>query len=238
MEKAVGFVLKSLKYGDTSLILHVYTRESGMQSLIIKGFFSSKNHRLRPLQFPFSKIEYSFRNQPKTNLILPQQLQLDNGFVQLYQHPVKMLMLQFLCEILYLILREDEANASIFDFIEKELIQFNQKTVDYAEFHLIFLVQLTRSLGFDPNRENDDLPYFDLSEGKFTNISNAQYTINEIDTNNWRKLLNAEFSENYKNQFSQAQRQQLLDIILLYLSLHMPGFKEPKSLVILKELIQ
>ena len=237
MEKAIGFVLKSLKYGDSSLICHVYTRESGMMSLLIKGFFVKGKKNLRSLNFPFHQLEFHYKPGNKSSLIIPRSLQAVNSFHQMYQHPVKMLMLQFLAEILFTVLKEDDANYNLFDFIETHFVKFDKKEMHFGEFHLIFLAQLTRFLGFYPNSENQQFPYFDLSEGKFTQEKTAEYRLNEEMTILWKKLFNSVFSQEYQNHFTQSQRQELLMTLLNYYELHLPGFREPKSLEILKELM-
>ena len=237
MEKANGLVLKSLKYGDTSLIVHVYTKEFAMKSLLIKGFFGSKKKNLRALNFPFNYVEFNFKNKFKDKLILPQNLNFDAFSTDFSSHPVKNLLLQFLAEIAYITLKEDDPNAEQFDYIVNQLNLLKEKANEFAEFHLLFLLHLTYYQGFYPNKENAELPYFDLLNGNFTSDKTAHYRLDETVTEHWRTLLNANFSDTYKNQFSRLEREILLDNLLIYYHLHVPGFREPKSLEIIKSII-
>lgn len=237
MEKSSGFVLKSLKYGDTSAIVHIYSRSFGIQSLLIKGFYSAKNKKFRMLTYPFSQVEFTFRQNNRSDLILPQQLQNESQFAEMYQHPVKLLILQFMAEILYSVLKEDEASPAVFDFVEGSLNEFNERKNGFGEFHLVFLTELTKYLGFFPRYDHSDLPYFDLLNGSFTSDKNAQYVLDEELTKNWRTLITSHFDTHYTNLFIPQERRELLNGLIMYYSLQVPGFREPKSLEVLKEIL-
>lgn len=237
MEKTLGFTLKSLKYGDTSAILKVYTRDFGMKSFHVKGFFSGKKKKLKILQFPFVQAEFSFKQKKDAGMISLYQVQTFSTFNQMYQHPVKLLILQFLTEVVFTALKDDEPNLKLYDFIENQISIFNDKKTNYADFHLTFLLQLTAFLGFFPNTENAELPHFDLKEGNFSVQKNELFVLHQEDTNTWRKLMQQAFDIDSKNQFNQSTRKELLNILLEYYKLHLPGFREPKSLEILKEIL-
>lgn len=238
MEKTRGFILKSLKYGDTSAIMQVYTEDYALISILIKGFFQSKNKNIRRLQFPFTEIEFSISPHQKSDLIIPKDLQISQSFYEMQQHPIKMIMLQFLAEILFQSLKNDDKNVKLYEFLNEQINIFNHKKTHFAEFHLILLMQLTSYFGFYPNRENFDFPYFDLMEGRFTQLKNAHYLLTEIESSAWKDLLHSNFSLESENKFNKKSRQDLIDILLTYYQLHVDGFREPKSLQILKEIVQ
>ncbi|MDO5655589.1 MAG: recombination protein O N-terminal domain-containing protein [Flavobacteriaceae bacterium] len=237
MEKAFGLVLKSIKYGDTSLIAYIYTREFGMLSLLFKGFFSSKNKSLRLLTYPLVPVEFSFKPNKKSSLILPRQPQAYLSWNETLENPVKLMMLQFLAEILHNVLREDDINPKLFDFIYNQLNIFNEKKHHFAEFHLILLMKLTQFMGFSPMK-NSDGKFFRLTEGDFTHHQNSDFSLNEIETQNWKKLLDCSFSPDYQNQFNRTHREQLLHSLILYFQIHISSFKEPDALTIIKEILE
>ncbi|MXV37534.1 DNA repair protein RecO [Flavobacteriaceae bacterium Ap0902] len=235
MEKTKGFVIKTIKYGDSSVILKVYTAAFGIRTFLQKGYFNPNKRQLRSLQFPFAMAEFSFKQNKKSDLILPTQIIPVHSYSNIFMHPIKIMMLQFLAEISYLAIKEEEDNPKLFDFIEKHLHLFNEKTNQFADFHLIFLLRLTEFLGISPNISNRYHPYFDIQEGSFIPDTNATFLLNEYETSLWKRLLTSTFHAESKNQFNQIERNILTDIMINYYKLHVPGFREPNSLEIIKE---
>lgn len=235
MEKTQAIVLKHLKYGDTGLILHFYTQKMGMLPFIFKGFYTRKKKN-NALLFPLTEVELTFSLKNKTDLKTARSIGVNYVLSEGHTHPVKSLVLQLLGEILYTVLRQDDANEPLYNYIKEQLYIFDQKKNNFADFHIWFLLRLTYFLGFQPNQESAEAPYFDLQEGCFTNAKNTPYAQNENDSRLLKKLMKMEFSSSSDNQFNQEQRQHLLALLIDYYRLHVPGFKEPKSLEIIKTL--
>ena len=230
-----AIVLSSLKYGDTSLIIRCYTQDFGLKSFISKGVFTKKK-RNTSLYFPLAEIDLSF--QPKSNeqqLVFLKSAQTSYYYESLHFHPIKSAIVFFLAEILNLVLKEEADNPELYFYIENSLKEFDQKKDDFADFHLIFLLQLSYFLGFYPNLEIDG-NLFDLENGFFTNSNSSINMLKADETVLFKKLLELHFSEDSKNTFNQSQRSLLLEIIVKYYQIHTNNFKKPKSLQVLHEL--
>ncbi len=230
-----AIVLSSLKYGDTSLIIRCYTQDFGLKSFIAKGVFTKKK-RNTSLYFPLAEIDLSF--QPKSNeqqLVFLKSAQTSYYYESLHFHPIKSAIVFFLAEILNLVLKEEADNPELYFYIENSLKEFDQKKDDFADFHLIFLLQLSYFLGFYPNLEIDG-NLFDLENGFFTNSNSSINMLKADETVLFKKLLELHFSEDSKNTFNQSQRSLLLEIIVKYYQIHTNNFKKPKSLQVLHEL--
>lgn len=228
-------VLSSLKYGETSLIIRCYTQDFGLKSFIAKGVFSKKK-RNTSLYFPLTELELSF--QPKVNeqqLVFLRSAQTSYYYETLHFHPIKSAIVFFLAEILNLVLKEETDNSDLYFYIEHSLKEFDQKKEDFADFHLIFLIQLSHFLGFYPNLEMDG-SLFDLENGFFTNSNSSINMLKADETALFKKLLEINFTENSKNTFNQPQRSLLLEILVKYYQIHTNNFKKPKSLQVLHEL--
>ncbi|MGV0755769.1 DNA repair protein RecO [Empedobacter brevis] len=228
-------VLSSLKYGETSLIIRCYTQDFGLKSFIAKGVFSKKK-RNTSLYFPLTELELSF--QPKANeqqLVFLRSAQTSYYYETLHFHPIKSAIVFFLAEILNLVLKEETDNSDLYFYIEHSLKEFDQKKEDFADFHLIFLIQLSHFLGFYPNLEMDG-SLFDLENGFFTNSNSSINMLKADETALFKKLLEINFTENSKNTFNQPQRSLLLEILVKYYQIHTNNFKKPKSLQVLHEL--
>ena len=230
-----AIVLSSLKYGDTSLIIRCYTQDFGLKSFIAKGVFTKKK-RNTSLYFPLAEIDLSF--QPKSNeqqLVFLKSAQTSYYYESLHFHPIKSAIVFFLAEILSLVLKEEADNPELYFYIENSLKEFDQKKDDFADFHLIFLLQLSYFLGFYPNLEIDG-NLFDLENGFFTNSNSSINMLKADETVLFKKLLELHFSEDSKNTFNQSQRSLLLEILVKYYQIHTNNFKKPKSLQVLHEL--
>lgn len=230
-----AIVLSSLKYGDTSLIIRCYTQDFGLKSFIAKGVFSKKK-RNTSLYFPLAEIDLSF--QPKSNeqqLVFLKSVQTSHYYESLHFHPIKSAIVFFLAEILNLVLKEEADNPELYFYIEHSLKEFDQKKDDFADFHLIFLIQLSHFLGFYPNLETDG-NLFDLENGFFTNSNSSINMLKAGETVLFKKLLELHFSEDSQNTFNQSQRSLLLEILVKYYQIHTNNFKKPKSLQVLHEL--
>ena len=230
-----AIVLSSLKYGDTSLIIRCYTQDFGLKSFIAKGVFTKKK-RNTSLYFPLAEIDLSF--QPKSNeqqLVFLKSAQTSYYYESLHFHPIKSAIVFFLAEILNLVLKEEADNPELYFYIEHSLKEFDQKKDDFADFHLVFLIQLSYFLGFYPNLEIDG-NLFDLENGFFTNSNSSINMLKADETVLFKKLLELHFSEDSKNTFNQSQRSLLLEIIVKYYQIHTNNFKKPKSLQVLHEL--
>ena len=129
-------------------------------------------------------------------------------------------------------IHEEEENEALFTFLETALLWLDAHD-EMANFHLIFLLEATKYLGFYPDNTDIDLPYFEMTEGIFTPF-NAISSLSQHETQLFKKLLSLKFESDLKT-FHVIERQILLKILIDYYSFHLEGFRKPKSLDVLKE---
>ncbi len=223
-----GFILSSVKYGETSLIFNVFTKEFGTKSFIKKGFFSlkkQKNHQFFPLQ----KVEISFQKNDK-------ELQLIHS-IQSFHFPLsnaiyKANILLFLSEILAICLQKEPKNIALYQFIERSIHQLETAN-SYALFPIQFLLDFSGFLGFFPSESSYiEGSYFSLSQGIFITTKSTE-TIPENLSFALYQILN-----NQETYLQKTERIALLETILSYYNHHIPNFRFPKSLEIIKEIFQ
>jgi DNA repair protein RecO (recombination protein O) len=140
-------------------------------------------------------------------------------------------------EVLTSVLKEESPHEEMFDFIEESIIYFEGCREGYANFHIAFLAGLSSFLGFEPGiKENINDTYFDMLNGLFVPSPpvHGNYASPEVSA-----LLADFFVSSYDNintiTLSGALRNELLETLLRYYSLHLPGLKRIKSLEVLKE---
>jgi DNA repair protein RecO (recombination protein O) len=129
-------------------------------------------------------------------------------------------------------IHEEEENEALFTYLETALLWLDAHD-DMANFHLIFLLEATKYLGFYPDITDNDLPYFEMTEGVFTPF-HAISSLSQHETQLFKKLLSLKFESDLKT-FHVIERQLLLKILIDYYSFHLEGFRKPKSLDVLKE---
>ncbi len=237
IQKTKAIVINSIKYGDSSLIVHCYTYEFGIKSYLLKGILNSKKGKLRKSYFqPLTQLEIVAYHNNKGNLNSIKEAQLSHHYQTLHTDIIKQSIVLFLSEILRNSLREEEQHADLYLFLETSLIWLDTHD-KIANFHLLFLLQLTKYLGFYPeNHKGKD--YFDMIEGKFTDKPSSNYYIKKPEIIYIKTLLGTTFEALPTIQFSTEQRQQILELLIQYINLHLHTFRTPKSLAVLHELFK
>jgi DNA repair protein RecO (recombination protein O) len=130
-------------------------------------------------------------------------------------------------------IKEEEKNNALFEYIETGLVWLDLHD-KVANFHLLFLLNLTRFLGFYPDLTEKEKIGFDLLEGNFTDVTSQKNVIYENNFYQFKKLLGINFDNIENVSFNKQERQIVLKIIIQYFELHLDGFKKPKSLQILE----
>jgi DNA repair protein RecO (recombination protein O) len=229
-----AIVLSKTNYGDSSLILRCYTLSSGIKSYIIKGA-RSKGKKQLGLYQPLSQIEISARHKNKGGLEQMQSAKINIPYQSIPYEMDKLSVIFFLSEILEKSLREEEANPNLYSFIENSLYWFD--THDKAgNFHISFLLQLTKHLGFYPDMSTIERDFFDVENGQFVADINHQ-TVAEKNINKLLKqFLGTKFDSIQSISITGQQKKQLLSILMNYYKIHVYGFSSPKSLNVLYEI--
>lgn len=226
-----AIVISSLKYGDTSKIVKCYTKSSGVKSFIAKDIYSKKNKK-NQLFSPLNQIELIYDERSSKSLGHIRGGDQSVYYQTIYQHSQKTAVALFLSEILNSVLYEEESDPDLFEFLGSSFEIFDKKTSAYADFHLWFLMNLTKHLGFYPNLKSQSL-FFDLTNGVSSDIQLFESYISGNDLNYFEKLSSLDFLMQTENQFNQNQRKSLLNTLLKYYELHISDFRQPKSLNVL-----
>jgi len=162
-----GIVLGSIKYGDSSTISHVFSKEKGLISLISstpkKGKSSFKSY-LQPLCF----IDFVCYNSKKSSINRLKEVSFCAHYNEFQADISTNSLRYFIAEFLSKIIKEEEQNHSLYLFLEKELKHL-QDVKQKSGFHITFLIDLLTELGIQPHLNDYDL-YFDLIEGSSVNL--------------------------------------------------------------------
>lgn len=229
-----AIVISALKYRDTSLIVKLYTKELGLVSYILKGILKSKKGRLKTAYFlPLTQLTIVASHHEKRSLQNLKEAQVINVYTSIHTSIVKQSVVLFLSEILGSAIQEQENNNLLYDYIESSLLWFDAHE-HYSNFHLLFLLNLTKFLGFYPDLSQPNKNGFHLKDGVFSDNPETNDIVVGSELIQLKKLLGIHFDEVDSITFSKTERQKLLHLLIRYFELHLAGFKKPKSLTVLE----
>ncbi len=235
-----GIVLRSIKYGETSLISKIYTEHYGLQSYIIKGARSAKSKIKAGTLQPLTLVNIQAYHRENKNLQHVKEISLAYVFNDLPFNIVKSSLGIFITEILLQAIKEEEENEALFNHLFDTIKELDNAAGSLKIFHLRFLINLSKFLGFSPSGiYTPEKKYFDLQEGTFM-PSTPPHPL----------YLSDEAAE-YFSRFNQAiifnkplpdlnnrQRNDLLENLLTYYSLHIANFKAIRSVKILEDVLR
>lgn len=235
--KSQAVVLHQIKYNDSDSIVYLYSKDFGRISYLVANR-RKKSALSQALFQPLSIIEYEGDHKMNRELQRIKEAQSIYAFQSIPFDPDKNIISLFLSEFLYRVLSEADANPMLFDYLVQsiEILDLCQKGT--ANFHLVFLIKLTRYMGFYPNTE-DNHPgwYFDLQAGVFSPACPPHNAwLSPSDAQNFARLLRMNYENLYAFKFDRHERVALLKQMLNYYRLHLVEFPEIKSLSVLQSL--
>jgi len=236
-----GIVIHHFKYSEKSVIAKVYTEKYGLQSYIINGVRNKKSKNKAAYLQPLSLVEITANHKDSKGLQRVNTIELEIPFNAIPFEIGKSTVAFFLAEILYKAIKEEEVNTPLFEYLNQTIQVLDLSENNYSNFHLIFLIHLSKYLGFYPQNtllKEKDTYYFDLQEGLFTTFIPYHKAFTAPSTT---KLLHQAIGTNFELMgtliLNNQQRKMLLSAILNYYSLHLSNFDNLKSLEILEEIL-
>lgn len=241
VETTKGIVFHHFKYGEKSVIAKIYTQKFGLQSYILNGVRNKKSKNKAVYLQPLSLIEVNANHKEKKGLQRVKDIQLDFPFNTIPFDIGKSSIAFFLAEILYKSIKEEEANEYLFQFLYSAIKMLDVAESGYANFHLLFLANLSKHLGFYPQKPvsiGKSKIYFDLQEGCFVNLQPFHNAFIEPPISNlFYDVFGTSFDAMNALILTQKQRKLLLSALLNYYSLHLSNFDNLKTLDILEEVL-
>ena len=238
LHKTKGIILHQIKYTDSGIIVQVYTRDFGRQSILIKGMRSRKSGKHNVLFQPMFILELVFYYKVSRSVQVLKEFSVYHSPANIYADIKKSCIAVFLAEILTSVLKEEASNFELFDFIEDSIKYLDNCESGYANFHIAFLVGLSSYLGFEPGtRIKPGHKYFDLLNGTFVSLPplHPAYADPEI-SGILADFFSASFDQMRDIPLTGALRNEVLETIIKYFSIHLPMLKKINSLDVLKEI--
>lgn len=240
LDKVRAVVLRVLKYGDSNRIVDMYTDTVGRSSYIIRY---ARNSRQRgaggTLYMPLSLVEFESCSVKQGRLSKVTEAKQLYPLSAIQFSPVKSSIALFLSEFLCYALREERESASLFAYLVYSIRWLNDCREEQASnFHLVFLMRLSRFLGVYPNLDGYGAGcYFDLVDAAFVETcpTHTAY-LAPAEAAYVKILMRMNYETMHLFAFSRVQRVRCLEVLNQFYSLHIPNFPLLKSLGILREL--
>ncbi|OYQ36644.1 DNA repair protein RecO [Flavobacterium cyanobacteriorum] len=231
--KTKAIVISAIRYQEKSLVVKCFTASDGLKSYFIRDAFSSRKNTQKIAYFqPLNILEVEAVHKNKGRLEYFKELKLAYPYHTLHTDIVKTAVAIFISEMLHHSIKEEEKNLALYDFLETSLLWLDSHEAA-ANFHLVLLLEITKFLGFYPQRHTSGCLYFEMTEGMFIPNETLSCLTGE-ETHLLVRLMELRFDHNAK-AFSVAERQVLLKILLDYYAFHLEGFRRPNSAEVLKE---
>lgn len=236
--KTQAIVLHSLPYSDNQWIVHLYTEDFGRVHYMATLSRNKGSQMKRALFQPLSIIEVVADHKGSKQLQRLKEARMVYPCYNLCQDMRKNAISLFLAEVLYRSARENQADSNLYHFLSHSIQWLDVCTNGVSNFHLVFLIKLSRYYGFFPNLEG-------LEEGKYFDLQGGAFVASQPLHNAWLKPTDAQafaglMRINYENmsafKFQHGQRLHLLRQMLNYFRIHLVDFPEIKSLEVMEEI--
>jgi DNA repair protein RecO (recombination protein O) len=220
LHKTRGIVFRFTKYAESSIIVTIFTEQFGLQTYIVNSARSKSGKGKIALYQPLTLLELVVYHKENANILRIKEVKCFHPYQTLTSDFRKSTIALFLNEIVNKAVKEQSHTQELGDFLFDSFIVLDGLENNVENFHLLFLIQLSRHLGFGAHQPGEILtPFF--NDDKEESILN--------------QLLKADY--NTTIAMNQLQRRNLLDVLLRFYTLHIESFGEIKSLAVVRELI-
>lgn len=218
LHKTRGIVFRFTPYGETSIIVTIFTSAFGLQSYIVNSVRSKSGKAKIALYQPLTLLDLVVYHKENAGILRIKDINCSYAYHHLQSDPVKSSVGLFICEILNRTVKEQSHAAELCDFIFKSM-----EELDIAKrpenFHLLFLMKLSKYLGFGP----------------FTKDEMGIWTMSNDEQEIFDKLQGAHYED--KVTMTNEQRRNLLDALLRFYASHIDSMGTIKSIQVLREVL-
>ena len=239
-DKTQGFVLQSIRYGDTSLIVKIFTLDNGLQTFMVKGVRGKASKNRAAFFQPMTFLRFVQNSRPsKGGIGYIKDIELLYAYRSATTMMNKGAILIYLSDLLSHTLTQQERNEPLYHFILQSVEWLDLVEAGYANFPLYFTLELSRFLGFYPQSNFREHALFDMMEGHFVMMPPAHaYYMDEENSRFLSHVLNLGIDELANVPMTGLQRNALLDGIIAFMRLHAPVLKGLQSHEVLKEVLR
>ena len=240
MTKTKAIVLKTVKYGETSLIVDMFSEAVGRVSFMVRLSASRKGKMRKQLFQPLHIVEVDFDLRPNASLQRISDIRMAQPLISLPFNHYKRSIALFIAEFVDDITKGEQANAPLYNYVENSISWLDGVEDNFSNFHLVFMIRISRFVGFLPNTEEyHEGYYFDMLNSCFCKSAPAHnHFLHPHEAKKIGLLMRLGYHTMHLCVMTREDRNRCTEVILEYYRLHVPGFPELKSYPILKQLFE
>jgi len=238
-----GIVLRTVKYGETSVISTVYTELFGVQSYIVKGVRKSSARSQGKAGYfqPGAILQMEVYYNEMKQLQFIKDFQWSHIYDKVFFDVTRNAVAMYVIEVLQHSLKQPEANPELFYLIEDTLKQIDTgSNTLVSNLPLYFTLHLGSELGFRlQGSYSNATPVLDLQEGEFTTDKPSHpYYVDGTLAQQLSRIHHIDFYNDLENiQLNRDTRRTLLQYMQQYFALHVHDFGELRSMTVLQEVL-
>ena len=234
-----GIVFHHLNYSESGIIAKIYTERFGLQSFMVKGVRRKKSRMRMNLFGPLSLVDIVMDYKEKYTLHHLRDISSAYPFTGITTDIRRSSLAIFINELLNKSIQGEEPDPALFTYIVDTVKYLDSTTDRLGSFHLQVAMELTHFLGFRPHDNfSSSCRFFDLQEGAFiSSMPLHPYCLDETLSGYWHQLLLQSAFQQGTEEWNATLRNTLLNKVLDYYRLHLPGFREMKSPEVLKDVL-
>jgi len=241
--KTKGIVLKTVRYGETSIIAGIYTELFGMQSYLVNGVrtTSKKGSGRANLFQPGAILDLIVYHNELKNLQRIKEFKWGHVYEHIFFNVFRNAVALFMIELLQRSLKQPEPNPALFHFIEDAFLHLDQAgDAVTANFPLYFALHLSSFYGFRfTDKYSAARPVLDLKEGEFVAVRPQHHYVLEDEyselTSQLLKVMQP--AELAQLRLNQETRRVLLHAYESFYALHIQDFGTMKTLPVLEAVL-
>lgn len=220
LHKTRGIVFRFTKYGETSIIVNIYTELFGLQGYIVNGVRSKSGKNKAALFQPLTLLDLVVYHRENANLNRISEVKCLYPYRSIPLDIRKSSIAVFINEVINKSIKEESHAGELCQFIIDSFIALDNLVIGTENFHLIFLLKLSRLLGFGAHNTDE--------------VMGIRATDQETE-----RILGLLIKADYLHSvtLSNSQRRVILDLLLKFYGDHIESFGEMKSIQVLREIM-
>jgi DNA repair protein RecO (recombination protein O) len=233
-----AIILRTVKYGESSLIVDMYTEQKGHQTFIINSVRKSKAITHASVLQLLSLVDMVAYHQDRQKIHRIREVRPDHIWQSIPFDMHKSSVITCLAEVCSKCITTADPHPELFEFLHESLIGYDEPDHFDRDFLIRFLVSLSQFLGFGlevPESKVEGL-YFDLLEGHIVMTKPMHNYLMSMDDLFALKVI-MEKGTKKRAEVPLETRRRIVDQLILYYQLHVESLREVHSLKILRELL-
>ncbi len=236
--KTEGIVLKNVQFGESSLIVDIYSLAQGRLSCVINGVRSAKANTKQSTLAIGSLVEAVIYHRPQKELQRFKEVKPLYVYRSIPFNVIKGTVALFVTELIEKTVKESENNDALYTFLKQSYV-FLDECHQVANFPLVFAIKLLPYLGFSAgNNWSKQLPYFDMRESIFVEKPPHMMFLESNLSILFQEIINKPFQEMETLIINKEERRELLDSIIQYYEYHLESFNKMNSHLILRTVLE